>query len=55
MPAKKCPCENTFNSREGFEGLQSKLEKEKVDKPFPTYEEVEKSIKSEPKGIWKVK
>jgi hypothetical protein len=45
---KKCPCENTFNSRGGFEELQEKIAKTKTKKPFPTFEDVEKADKLKP-------
>jgi hypothetical protein len=46
---KKCPCENTFNSRGGFEGLEQGLKKGKVQKPFPSFNDAEKEAKQVPR------
>jgi hypothetical protein len=47
MTGKKHMCENTFGGKEGFEGLNNRLRKAKRLKPFPTYEDVEKTTKTE--------
>jgi hypothetical protein len=50
MTEKKCPCENTFGGKGGFEGLYKKVSKEKTMKPFPTYEDAENEQKKVPRA-----
>jgi hypothetical protein len=48
---KKCPCENTFGGKEGFEGLERKLKQGKPMRLFPTEHDAEMEAKQVPK-VW---